>query len=155
MLLTTNTLVIILIVLMIAVTVDAVMLRLKLRKVMRCKTVDIADSIVSLDKDVKSLENFQGEAEKYFVGVEKRLRRSVQGIHTVRFNAFKGTGEGGNQSFAAALVDENGDGFIVSSMYSRDRVSVFSKPIARFNSEYELSGEEREALSRARERISN
>ncbi len=155
MLLTTNTLVITLIVLMLAVTVDALMLRLKLRKVMRCKTVDIADSIISLDKDVKSLENFQKEAENYFVGVEKRLRRSVQGLHTVRFNAFRGTGEGGNQSFATALIDENGDGFIVSSMYSRDRVSVFSKPVARFNSEYELSGEEREALSRAKDRISN
>lgn len=155
MLLTTNTLVIALLVLMLAVTVDAFLLRMKLRKIMRGKSVNIADSIISLDKDVKSLESFQAEAEKYFVGVEKRLRRSVQGLHTVRFNAFKGVGEGGNQSFATALVDENGDGFIVSSMYSRDRVSVFSKPIAGFNSEYELSAEEREALARARERISN
>ncbi len=150
----TNTLVVILLVLMLIVTLDAFLLRRKLRKIMRYKTGNLGDSIVSLDKDVKSLEHFQNESEKYFESVEKRLRRSVQGLHTVRFNAFKGTGEGGNQSFASALIDENGDGVIVSSMYSRDRVSIFSKPIAHFSSQYELSEEEGEALERARDKVS-
>jgi hypothetical protein len=155
MVLTTNALVVALLVLMLVITVDAFLLRMKLRKVMRCKSGSIDDSIISLDKDVKSLGAFQKEAESYFQNVDKRLRRSVQGLETVRFNAFKGTGEGGNQSFATALVDEEGDGVVVSSMYSRDRVSVFSKPIAGFASTYELSEEEREALDRAKEKVSH
>jgi len=152
--LTTNTLVIVLLVLMLVITVDAFLLRLKIRKVLRGKTGgSIDDSLASMDKDIKTLAHFQKEAEGYFQNVEKRLRRSVQGLHTVRFNAFKGTGEGGNQSFASALIDENGDGLVVSSMYSRDRVSVFSKPVAHFASPYELSDEENEALEKAKDKV--
>jgi len=134
--------------------IDSILVRQKMRKICRsgkCSSID--DSIMSLDKDVKSLGHFQKESETYFRDVEKRLRRSVQGLHTVRFNAFKGTGVGGNQSFATALVNEDGDGVVMSSMYSRDRVSVFSKPISRFKSQYELSGEESEALEKARDSV--
>jgi len=153
MFLTTNTLVISLLILMLVITLDAFLLRMKLRKVLRCKTVDIADSIISLNKDVKSLEAFQNEAETYFRNVEKRLGRSIQGLETIRFNAFKGTGEGGNQSFATAFVDENGDGVVVSSIYSRERVSVFSKPLSHFKSTYELSGEENRVVEKVKEKI--
>lgn len=153
MFLTTNTLVIVLLILVLAIAIDAFLLRMKLRKVLRSKAGNIADSIISLDKDVKSLELFQEEAEKYFRDVEKRLRRSVQGLETVRFNAFKGTGEGGNQSFASAFVNEEGDGVVVSSIYSRERVSVFSKPLRHFASTYELSEEEDRVVAKAKEKV--
>ncbi len=155
MFLTTNTLVIALLILMLVVTVDAFLLRMKLRKVLRCKTGNIADSIISLDKDVKSLEVFQKEAEKYFRNVDKRLRRSVQGLETARFNAFKGTGEGGNQSFASVFINEDGDGVVISSIYSRERVSVFSKPLTHFASTYELSDEESRVVGEAKKKITS
>ena len=71
-------------------------------------------------------------------------------MHTVRFNPFKGTGAGGNQSFATALLNENGDGVVLSSLYSRERVSVYAKPVQKFSSEYELSGEEKQAIKSAK-----
>lgn len=153
MLLSTNTLVIALLILMLVITVDAFLLRLKLRKIMRCKAGDLGDSMISLGKDVKSLEAFQKEAEGYFRSADRRLRRSIQGLETVRFNAFKGTGEGGNQSFATALMNEDGDGVVVSSMYSRDRVSVFAKPISHFTSQYDLSDEESQVIAKAQGKI--
>jgi len=79
--------------------------------------------------------------------IEKRLRKSVQSVHTVRFNPFKGTGGGGNQSFATSFLNEEGDGVVLSSIYSRDRVSIFAKPVKKHSSEYELSEEEKEAVS--------
>lgn len=111
----------------------------------------IGDSLTSVSSDLGELKSFRNELESYLATVEKRLKKSVQSVHTVRFNPFKGTGGGGNQSFATAFLTEDGDGVIVSSLYSREHVSVFSKPVKGHGSEYELSDEEREALEKAKE----
>ncbi|MFA6553887.1 MAG: DUF4446 family protein [Candidatus Paceibacterota bacterium] len=111
---------------------------------------NIADSLTHTATSLKDLEKFQDEMESYLADVENRLKKSVRSVHTVRFNPFKGIGEGGKQSFATAFVNEEGDGVVLSSLYSRDRVSVFSKPIKTFSSEHELSDEEMEALEKAK-----
>ncbi len=113
----------------------------------------IGDSLVYVKGEIGDLKDFRGELEKYLEGVEKRLRKSLRSVHTVRFNPFKGTGGGGNQSFATAFVNEDGDGVIVSSLYSREHVSVFSKPVKNHASEFELSDEEREALENAKNNL--
>lgn len=99
--------------------------------------------------EVANLQQFQGDAEKYMQQVETRLRRSIQGIHNIHFKAFEGLESGGNQSFATALLNENGDGIIFSTMHARDRVNVFSKPIIGFKCSTALSEEEKEALTKA------
>jgi len=110
---------------------------------------NIAESLVSVSTDLRSLQSFKTELETYLSGVEKRLRKSVQSVHTIRFNPFKGTGGGSNQSFATTLITEEGDGVILSSLYSRDHVSVFAKPIKKHVTEHELSEEEGESLENA------
>src|SRR3989344_6036819 len=47
------------------------------------------------------------------------------------------------------ILDEEGDGLVISSLYSRERMSIFAKPVKNGKSEYELSTEEKEALTRA------
>jgi hypothetical protein len=111
--------------------------------------VGLDSSIVDIKRSIRELELFRNELEKYLVNVENRLKRSVQSVHTVRFNPFKGTGSGGNQSFATAFLNEENDGVVISSLYSRDHVSIFSKPIKAGASEYELSGEEITATKEA------
>jgi uncharacterized membrane protein YukC len=107
---------------------------------------NLDDSIDNLNTSVKDLETFKLELEQYLKTVEKRLKKSVQSVNTVRFNPFKGTGSGGNQSFATAFLDENNDGVVISSIYSREHTSVFSKPVRNGVSEYELSEEEKQAI---------
>lgn len=111
----------------------------------------LEDSIISIDADLKELLQFRKELEHYLESVETRLKKSIQGVSTLRFNPFKGTGSGGNQSFATAFLNEHGDGVILSSLYSRDHVSIFSKPIIKYKSEYELSAEEKDALNLAKD----
>ena len=67
----------------------------------------------------------------------------------MRFNPFKGTGGGGNQSFAIALTDEKGDGVILSSLHARDRISIFAKAVQSGKSELGLTDEETTALTKA------
>lgn len=109
----------------------------------------LEDTILNLKGRLEKLEEEKSEIKKYLATAEKRLRRSVQGIETVRFNPWKGTGSGGNQSFATAMINEDGNGVVISSIYSRERVSVYAKPILENSSPYELSDEEREVVKKA------
>jgi hypothetical protein len=125
----------------------------KLGKLLVGKARNLDESLAILTKEIADLKKFRGQAEETFKVTDARLKKTVSGLETVRFNPFKGDGSGGNQSFATAFVNEEKDGVVISSMYSRDHVSVFSKPIKNLASEYELTKEEREALNRAHESI--
>ena len=60
--------------------------------------------------------------------LEATQRRAFQRVGLVRFNPFEDTG--GNQSFALALLDAHGDGFVVSSLHARAGTRVYAKAIA-------------------------
>lgn len=110
----------------------------------------MGDSIADMENSLQEYAKFKSDMENYLTTVEHRLKKSVQSVHTVRFNPFKGTtNSGGNQSFATAFLDEHNNGVIISTLYAREHMSVFSKPIAKGISEYELSAEEKEALNGA------
>jgi hypothetical protein len=74
-------------------------------------------------------------------------RRAVQRIGLVRFNPFEDTG--GNQSFALALTDARGTGFILSSLHSRTGTRVYAKGVTDGMPDGALSDEERQALGLA------
>ena len=74
-------------------------------------------------------------------------RKAVQRVGLVRFNPFEDTG--GNQSFALALLDQHGDGLVMSSLHARAGTRVYGKAIAKGRSEAALSEEEAEALKLA------
>ncbi len=111
-------------------------------------------SILDMHKKMEQLHEFRADSLAYFGDVERRLNKSVQAVETVRFNPFHGTGDGGNQSFSTAFVSEHGDGVVLTSLYSRDRISVFSKPLKKFASSFELSGEEKQVVDEAKKKIS-
>ena len=75
---------------------------------------------------------------------EANLRRSFQRIGLVRFNPFEDTG--GNQSFALALLDANGDGIVFSSLHTRAGTRVYAKAVNGGRSETALSEEETQAV---------
>lgn len=106
-----------------------------------------------LRDEIKAMQAFSEKASVHFQNIEKRLRKSVQSVETVRFNPFKGTGSGGNQSFSTAFLNEQGDGVVLSSLHSRERISIFSKPLKNFGSEFEMSGEEKDVVRRAKVEI--
>jgi hypothetical protein len=79
--------------------------------------------------------------------LEANHRRAFQRVGLVRFNPFEDTG--GNQSFALALLDAQGDGFVVSSLHARHGTRVYAKALTGGRADGALSTEEAEALSRA------
>ena len=59
--------------------------------------------------------------------LEAAQRRAFQRVGLVRFNPFEETG--GNQSFALALLDAAGDGWVLSSLHARSGTRVYAKAI--------------------------
>ncbi len=113
----------------------------------------LEDTILKNVTDIEKLNEFRKELEYYLKNVEKRLDQSIRGVGTVRFNPFKGNGEGGSQSFATALIDEKKNGVVLSTLFTRDRVGVYAKPLIHGTSEYELTNEEKEAITLAKQKI--
>ncbi len=149
-------LLIILIVIVLILTGFVIYLNKKLKKfLIGSSSTNLDDSIKNIHKSITELEKFRIDLEKYLTSVEKRIKKSVQAIQTIRFNPFKGNGSGGNQSFATTFLSEENDGVVISSLYSRENVSVYSKPIKNGSSEYELSDEEKESVEEAKKIIKN
>lgn len=91
----------------------------------------------SFDKISQELENLKKEG-----------KFAVQKVGIVRFNPFSGVG--GDQSFSIALLDGNDNGMVITSLYTREGNRIYGKPIKNGGSEYLLSGEEKQAIEKAK-----
>jgi hypothetical protein len=95
------------------------------------------DKVYSVAREVDELDGRTTALEKASLGAFSR-------VGLVRYNPFEDTG--GNQSFALAMLDAYGDGYIISSLHTRTVTRVYGKAIAAGRSEAALSEEEAEAL---------
>jgi len=66
----------------------------------------------------------------------------------IRYDAFAGAGAG--LSYALALLNRQGDGVVLTSIYSREDTRTFGKPVASFKPTVQASEEELAAIERAR-----
>ncbi|WP_433164242.1 DUF4446 family protein [Kribbella sp. CA-247076] len=72
------------------------------------------------------------------------LRETLQHLAVVRYDAFGDTG--GKLSWSLALLDDKGDGVVLTSINSRADARTYAKEIKAFASEAKLSPEEEEAI---------
>ena len=85
--------------------------------------------------------------DKLVCDLEESAQFSLQHLALVRFNPFRHTG--GAQSFALALADDSGDGFVLSGLHARENTRVYAKPLHEWTSEHMLTDEEKQAIERA------
>jgi hypothetical protein len=124
------------------------MIEIRLKKMFAgTKARNLEEMIVIVGKKINEIEEKEKEIDKHLLKVDDRLNKSVRNIETIRFNPFIDAGS--NQSFAIALMNDEGNGVVMSSLYARDRMSIFAKPIVKGKSEFELSSEEKEVLDKA------
>ena len=149
MIINTNIMIYALTILALALLVWAIRNEIRMKKLMAGKkAADLEEVLMALVQDLDNLQKSKNKIETDIGQIENRLKKSIRGLSTVRFNPFKDSG--GNQSFAIAMLNEDGDGVILSSLYSRERMSVFAKPVKNHVSEYDLTNEEQEALKTAK-----
>ena len=72
---------------------------------------------------------------------------ALRHVGVVRYDAFGDMG--GRLSFSAAVFDERGDGFVLSSINGRSETRTYAKSLSGLKSEQSLSPEEQQAISSA------
>jgi hypothetical protein len=80
--------------------------------------------------------------------LERRVAENKGHLGLVRFDAFEDVS--GNQSFALALYDDQGNGAVLNSIVGRADCRVYCKPLLNGRSERDLSQEEQRAIREAR-----
>ncbi|MEK7106538.1 MAG: DUF4446 family protein [Patescibacteria group bacterium] len=135
--------------LIVVLVVWMTMMENRLRKFFAGKKAESLESLmVDICEKVENLKKTQEEINGHLVVVDKRLDKSIRNIETVRFNPFLDAGS--NQSFAMSFLNDEGNGVVISSLYARDRMSIFAKPIVKGKSEFELTTEEQEVLKKSK-----
>lgn len=100
---------------------------------------------------VATLEERGKTVEVALNNLDERIGTAVRAVVVRRFDPFEGGG--GQQSFATALLDESGNGVVLSGIHARDSVRVYAKDVTGFVSERELSTDEQKAIEDAKERL--
>lgn len=103
----------------------------------------------------KLLTGFESQAKKNEVlakELEKLAKEGlnyIQKVGLVRFNPFAETG--GNQSFSLAVLDEHDNGFVISSLHSREATRLYAKSVKKGQPvDFKFSTEEKQAIKKAK-----
>ncbi len=127
-------------------------LHLRVQKLTRGGTGDSLEKILqNILLDYKKITGEHAELIQKNLILTEQSNASMQGLGFVRFNPFQDTGS--KQSFALALLDRNGNGILISTLSTRERMSVFGKDIHSFTVTQELSTEEQQALDMAKKSL--
>lgn len=73
---------------------------------------------------------------------------ALRNLAVVRYDAFADTG--GKLSWSAALLDDHGNGMVLTSIHGRSDARTYAKSIAEAKCEQQLSPEEQDAIAHAR-----
>jgi len=98
---------------------------------------------------IKKLEEKIDLLSKDLTTEKEKNNLALRKMGLVRYNPFKDSG--GDQSFSLALLEENDNGFVLTSIFTNEGVRIFAKPVTKGESTYQLSDEELQAIKKAKE----
>lgn len=109
----------------------------------------------NLESILKQITANQTEAKRNLDSLNKRIN-TLEGqmpcrlskVALIRYKAFPDVG--GDMSFSVAALNEQGNGFVITSIHGRSDTRVYGKSIEQYTSEHLLSDEEKEAIARAK-----
>jgi hypothetical protein len=90
------------------------------------------------------LEGLRGEVQALRAEAADALRH----LAVVRYDAFGDMG--GHLSWSLALLDDSGNGVVLTSIHGRSEARTYAKNVSGWASEQQLSPEEEEAITHAR-----
>ncbi|MCX6756857.1 MAG: DUF4446 family protein [Candidatus Nomurabacteria bacterium] len=85
---------------------------------------------------------------EHALSLDSRVSQSIRNAQTIRYKAFEANGS--NQSFSIALLNEKGNGVVLSTLHARDRISTFAKPIEKYLSTHDLTEEEQSVIEESK-----
>lgn len=86
--------------------------------------------------------------ESGLAATRRDLAMALRHVSVVRYDAFGDMG--GRFSFSAALLDDGGDGLVITSIHARSETRTYLKGLSGGDSDITLSPEEQQAVRLAR-----
>lgn len=130
-----------------ALAVMVFILERRIATLTRGKNGSLEDTLVKILAQHDDMTAEHAELLDRHVSLSNMVTQSIRGVGFVKFNPFGD--DTTKQSFALAFVDQSGNGVIVSTLYARERMSVFGKQVTNFKTTQELGEEEQQALQQA------
>lgn len=124
-------------------------LRRKLDRYMRGKDAEsLEDTILSCMEKAEKVDQMNQLLREDIIGLRKNQKITFQKMGMIRYNAFREMS--GDLSYALALLDQEENGFLINSVYSREGGYSYIKEIKNGESEILLSEDEQRALEKAK-----
>lgn len=108
---------------------------------------DFVKTVEASLTQLSSLHDGVQEIKTNQAGLQMAFSSTIQRVGVVRFDAFDDIG--GRLSFAVALLNDHGDGVVMSSINGRQESRSYAKEVVKGDSKQTLSEEERQAISKA------
>lgn len=99
------------------------------------------DGVDALPEDVQGLR-------QEVAALRREGADALRHLAVVRYDAFDDMG--GHLSWSVALLDDRGDGVVLTSIHGRSDARTYAKSIGGWRCEQQLSPEELDAIGRAR-----
>ena len=134
----------------VAVVVLALRLRTLVRAQRRAFEGGELDVVTALARNARGLSDLReriAEVAEHSTDVREELRGALSRTGVVRYDAFADMG--GALSFSVALLDERGDGIVISAINGRSDGRTYVKRIVDGRGTSELSEEEQSAVAAA------
>ena len=101
-----------------------------------------------VQRRVSALEEHRPAGDADLAALRADLGQALRHVAVVRYDAFGDMG--GRLSFSAAVVDDRGDGLVISSIHARGESRTYAKGVVGGTSDATLTPEEQQALAAAR-----
>jgi ABC-type multidrug transport system fused ATPase/permease subunit len=122
-------------------------LSLRIKKLTRGSQGSFEDVIQDVQSTLTDYQSFKSNAQSLQSSLEAKVSEIKSCSECYNFKAFDGMG-GGKNSFVTAFLDDYGNGVLLSTIDTRDRVNIFAKSITAWESERTLSEEESQVLTK-------
>jgi hypothetical protein len=120
----------------------------RLKKLTRgIDNVNIEELVKSYMDRVESSASETKEVKKLYLDIQGKVNQCIQNVSIIRYKAFEDVGS--DLSFSIAMLDNNKDGFVITSIYGRNESTTYAKPIDKGISRYDVSIEEETVLKNA------
>ncbi|MFZ0324704.1 MAG: DUF4446 family protein [Actinomycetes bacterium] len=98
---------------------------------------------------VQQLQQQVADTVQLVESLQLDLHDAIRHVSVVRYDAFNDMG--GRMSFTAALLDDTGDGLVITSINGRSETRTYAKGVKAGASDASLSPEEQQAITYARQ----
>ena len=102
----------------------------------------------ALGQRVAVLERRAPVGEGDLEALRQDIAQALRHVAVVRYDAFGDMG--GRLSFSAAIIDDAGDGLVLSTIHGRGESRTYAKGVVGGDADATLTPEERQALAAAR-----